>query len=138
MSVQRIYHPYHKWEEYHHGMWVKIHGNKRDEYLKNAIEFTCDAGLYGQYMMKAVNDWPISCEQNLTCPSINKQAWIGQAACCIAIGCPEDIVREAWRMLSKEQQEEANKKADEAFVKWESKHIKNTGRQLWLDLVWTL
>jgi len=36
----------------------------------------------------------------------------------LAIQCPEYIVRQAWGMLSQEQQEKANQKADQAISAW--------------------
>jgi uncharacterized protein YjbJ (UPF0337 family) len=40
----------------------------------------------------------------------------------LAIGCPEDIVREAWGMLTDEQRTKANAKAHEAIKQWETEH----------------
>ena len=124
IEIKQIYHHYEEWEEYRYGMWRIILGAKRKEFLEQTIKFIGNTELYGSYMLKVVDMWPISCEQNLTCPGINKQAWIGQAACCIALGCPEDITREAWRYLSKKQQDQANEKADIAIKTWEEKYLK--------------
>jgi hypothetical protein len=67
------------------------------------------------------DEWPASCEHNLTKPG-DKRAWIGHAAVAMAIKCPEDIVREAWGDLTDEQRERANAKASEAIAYWKSKH----------------
>jgi len=120
--MKQIYHHYSEWEEHKYGMWRNVHGSKREELLEAAIQFTGDAELYGEWMLKVIEEWPISCEQNLTCSSINRQAWIGHAACCLATDCPEDITRWAWGFLSEEQQDKANAKADEAILKWEQEH----------------
>ena len=69
-------------------------------------------------MMKAVNDWPISCEVNLTASSINQRAWLGHAGCCIAAGSPEDCTRLGWHMLTEEEQDKANAAADRAIEEW--------------------
>jgi len=119
----RIYHHYIYWEEHHAGMWRHISGKRAEEYLQRAISFTGDAELYGSYMMKVIDQWPKSCEQNLTCPSMNRQAWIGHAACCIAIGCPEEITRLAWHHLTQKQQDDANVKADEAIAEWQNRNL---------------
>jgi hypothetical protein len=121
-GLSQIFHNYNDWEEFHAGMWRHVGGSERLEYLNKAIEFTGDAELYGSWMMRVVDEWPISCEQNLTCSSLNRQAWIGHAACCLAIGCPEDITRAAWRFLSQKQQDEANAMADKAIAEWERRH----------------
>jgi hypothetical protein len=55
----------------------------------------------------------------LTDISQNRRAWIGHAACCMAIKCPEYITRSAWGYLTKEQQDLANAEADRAIAWWE-------------------
>jgi hypothetical protein len=105
-------------------MWRKVSANEEPEYLKKAIAFTGNHKLYGSYMMKVIQSWPISCEQNLTDLSINRRAWVGHAACCLAINCPEYITRQAWAFLNKEQQDLANNEADRAIEKWERNNIK--------------
>lgn len=119
LQMKRIYHPYNLWEEYHAGMWNDIETDKEEEMLNKAIRFTGDHELYGSWMLKVIEQWKYSCEHNLSCVSMNRQAWIGHAACCLAIGCPEHITRRAWHCLSTEQQYKANMKADEAILKWE-------------------
>ena len=129
MKIKRIYHRYDKLEEFHAGLWKIIHGDERQLLLEKAIKFTGDADLYGEYMMRVLDDWPISCEHNLSCQDMNRQAWIGHAATCIATGCPEDITRIAWHSLSKEQQDKANAKADQAIMKWERIYAEKAGRK---------
>jgi len=116
-KIERIFHPYWDWEEIDSNMWGTV--EDKAKYLEAAIEFTGDAELYGSWMIKVVKSWKYSCEHNLSHKSQNRQAWIGHAACAMALGCPEDIVRKAWWHLTKEQQDEANKKADEAIALWE-------------------
>lgn len=124
MNNKQIFHPYYKWEEYKAGMWKRIHGEKRNQLLLKAIKFMGNHKLYGSYMIKVLKLWPFSCEHNLSYKNLNRQAWIGHAACCIAIGCPEDITREAWHFLLKKQRDAANKEADKAIQKWEKKQMK--------------
>lgn len=120
-KIEQIYHHYTKWEG--SGMWQVFHGEKRKELLKKAIVFTKNTKLYGKYMMKVIEKWPYFCEQNLTCKNINRQAWIGHAACYLALQCPEDITREAWHSLTKTEQDDANLEADKAIGKWEKMYL---------------
>ena len=99
-KFKRVYHPYHLWEEYHAGMWIVTAGEKRKEHAKASADLMRDPEAFFQAMMKAVNDWPISCEVNLTASSINQRAWLGHAGCCIAAGSPEDCTRLGWHMLT--------------------------------------
>ena len=74
-------------------------------------------------MLKVIEKWPYSCEHNLTDTSQNRKAWIGHAACALALGCPEDITRAAWAKLSDDQQNKANQKAQDAINIWVEKHL---------------
>lgn len=121
-KFKRIWHPYWAWEEYAAGMWRRFHGLEREQFFKQAVEFTGDPDLYGLWMLKVTEAWPISCEHNLTDYGMNRRAWIGHAACCLAINCPEDITRLAWKCLTDDQRTKANRKADEAIYAWERKH----------------
>jgi hypothetical protein len=55
----------------------------------------------------------------LTDLSINRKAWIGHAACAMAMKIPEDVIREAWGHLTDEQRRLANAQADDAIATWE-------------------
>jgi hypothetical protein len=114
-----VWHPWWKWEEVRHNMWGDV--SRRKTWLQIAISFTGDAELYGEWMRKVVEQWHHSCEHNLT-KAGDKRPWIGHAAVALAIGCPEDIVREAWGHLSEDQQMKANSKAAEAIEYWRSKN----------------
>lgn len=110
-----IWHPWWMLEEVKHNMWGDV--SRKKTWLQIAIAFTGDHELYGEWMRKVADKWKHSCEHNLTKPG-DKRPWIGHAAVALAIGCPEDIVREAWGHLSEEQQEKANAKAAEAIEYW--------------------
>jgi hypothetical protein len=119
MSLNEIWHPFWLWEEVKFNMWGNVDSKK--EWLHKAIEFTGDHVLYGSWMIIVASQWKYSCEHNLTKLDTNRKAWIGHAAVALAIQCPEDIVREAWGYLTEEQQDLANKKAQEAIEYWEKK-----------------
>lgn len=114
-----VWHPWWKLEEVTHNMWGDV--SRRKTWLQMAIAFTGDAELYGEWMRRVADEWLNSCEHNLTKPG-DKRPWIGHAAVAMAIGCPEDIVREAWGHLSEQQQIAANRKADEAISYWRAKN----------------
>lgn len=126
--MKRIFHHYEMWEDFQAGMWGSVHGSEKVEMLRKAIEFTGDAELYGSFMKRVIVEWPYTCEHNLTDLNQNRKAWIGHAATCLAIGCPEDITRLAWSQLTQQQQDDANQKAEEAINEWVALHeAKNTG-----------
>ncbi len=121
---KRIYHPFQLWEEIPANMWGDV--TNRKEHLARAIEFTGNYKLYGEYMRRVASEWKFSCENALTDETLNKRAWIGHAACAMAIGCPEDITRKAWSKLTDEQRLLANKEATRAIRSWENAQIENT------------
>ena len=119
--MKRIHHPYWKWEDAKAGMWRTVIGKEAEEYLEKAIDFMGNADMYGYWMLQVIEQWPNACEHNLTCDSMNRQAWIGHAACCLSFGCPEEITRLAWHRLTDEQRGAANAKADIAIALWETR-----------------
>ena len=102
-------------------MYNNLPVETENELLYKAINFMRNTNEFGEYMLEVINKWTIACEQNLTNTSINRIAWIGQAACCLAIGCPEHITRKAWHYLEYETQRTADKKAEYAIKLWEIK-----------------
>jgi hypothetical protein len=122
-KFKRVYHPVSKWEELKHNMWGDVKDKKK--FFKMALDFTSDHKLYGSYMIKVANEWQYSCENALTDYRLNRRAWIGHAACALAIGCPEDITREAWSKLTDEQRLLANKEADRAIAHWEHSYAQS-------------
>ena len=118
-AAGEIWHPFNELEEAKSNMWGSV--SSRATWREIAILFTGNHELYGEWMMKVIDSWPKSCEHNLT-KGGDKRPWIGHAAVALAINCPEDIVREAWGYLSAEQQELANKKAEQAIEAWRNKN----------------
>ncbi len=55
-------------------MWGRV--SNRSEFIKKAIEFTGNYKLYGSFMDRVVNEWPVSCENALTDYYMNRKAWI--------------------------------------------------------------
>jgi hypothetical protein len=128
----RKWHPFWNWEDV--GMWRSVGHAERKPFLDKAIIFTGDAEKYGASMLEVIDHFPVACEHNLTDVHQNRLAWIGHAACYLAFECPEDIVRQAWGMLSEEQRSRANAKAQFAVNKWEAEHHEKQNSQLCLDL----
>lgn len=104
-------------------MWGKV--NDRKKFYDKAISFTGDHKVYGSFMQRVIRECPISCENALTDYYMNRKAWIGHAACALALNCPEDITRQAWKELTNEQQYLANKEASRAISSWENMYIES-------------
>lgn len=116
MCMKKVWVRCELWEEMQYNMWGTVENRK--EYLSKAIEFTGNHNLYGKYMNMVVDNWPNSCLNALTDDKLNQKAWIGHAACALAIQCPEYITREAWGYLTNVQREMANIQAKRAIERW--------------------
>lgn len=119
--TRQVWHPWYEWEEVAHNMWGTV--PDRDAMLERAVRFTGDHALYGSFMRRVVVEWPISCENAFTDPHLGHRSWVGHAACALAFGCPEDIVRKAWGILTDEQKLLANKEADGAIRAWRDHRV---------------
>jgi hypothetical protein len=115
--VIQAYLPYHLWEDWSAGMWRDTEA--RGESVKQALALMTDTPRFGGSMLAVVTHWPNACLQCLSNPSLNRRAWLGQAACCFAIGVSEDVTRLAWHKLTERQQARANDRADRAILIWE-------------------
>lgn len=126
--MKRIYHHYTKWEDWQSGMYRAIPKEEEKQYLQWAIEFITDTEKFGKWMMIVIDKYKYACEHNLTDRHTNNRAWIGQCAVHMATNCPEYITRLAWGYLTKEQQTQANAKADKAIKEWHKRHENKTAR----------
>ena len=125
MKLERVWLPIDQWEEVPANMWGEV-ANKR-LYLQRAVIFTGNHRLYGRYMQRVTREWPNSCVNALTDYNLNRRAWIGHAACALALRCPEDITRQAWGLLTDEQRTLANRQADRAICAWEMRYRQSLG-----------
>lgn len=126
--MKRVYYPFYLWEEYKSGMWRIMSSNERFNFAKQAAGLMSEPQTFKECMQKALADWPISCEMNLSARCMNRRAWLGHAGCCIGVGSPEEATREGWHMLTEEEQIEANRVADEVIAEWEVAYAKTLSR----------
>lgn len=114
----RVYHTYDKWECHKAGFYAS---RKKDitkeqgeqmyaDFLSDSVKFM-DAGL------SVISEWKYSCEHYLTNSSMNRIAWIGQAAMCYATGIPS-VYCSGFNLLTEEQKDEANNVALVILNKW--------------------
>lgn len=123
MKIKRVFHHYKLMEEYSSPMWKVISLEQRKEKLEASAMLMIDAPSFEVACLRVVNEWPCSCEANLSATVINHQAWIGHAACALNHGAPEDLTRLGWRTLTQGQQDRANAAADVAIKAWREQYI---------------
>lgn len=127
----RIYHPWHKWEDYRAGFYDNCTGETKQQKEFLVVEMFSNQKETTRCMFWIVNNWKYSCEHNLTNSSMNKIAYIGQAACCYYGNIPSTITMSMWSKLPKNVQESANSIAEKALNHW---IINNKNIQLCLNI----
>lgn len=104
----RIFHTFDKWEAVKAGFFAPgIKNRAKDECEAEYAAFLGDLDAFGAGIEKVFKEWPNSCEHNLTNSSMNRIAWLGQAAACAAKGLPSTF-RGGFALLPQHKQEEAN------------------------------
>lgn len=116
---ERIYHHFGNLEEYHAGMWRIVRGEDRKGYIFAAADLMRDPPRFKAAMARALEEWPNSCEHNLTAENVNRIAWLGHAGCCIGANSPEEATRAGWHTLNRAEQDEANRVAAEVLEIWD-------------------
>lgn len=117
---QKYYH-YSLWEDFKNGMYDEDKEGRKER-IEIAIKCLTDHDICYQQMTRVVNEWKYATEQNLTNPSMNHRAFLGQSACSIYGNVHEDETREAWGYMTQQQRYDANKIADRVFLEWQQKY----------------
>jgi hypothetical protein len=115
--MERIFHHYNKWEDYHAGMYDECKEGRAERVIK-AAEILGTPDICRKAMEKVVAEWKIATEYNFSNAEINRKAWLGQAACSCYAGIHEDETREAWGIMTESQRIEANSIASDIIKKW--------------------
>lgn len=118
MKIKRIYHTYDKWECYPAGFYE----NSKEGMTKNQCEsayaeLLSDLSKFELALNRVITEWKNSCEHYLSNESMNRIAWLGQAALCIEKGIPS-CFRTGYFLLTKDQQQKADELALKYLNKW--------------------
>ncbi len=118
--MTRVYYPYTECEEFANGggMWRQVTGHARDAYVQAAAGLMAEPDVFERAMIRALDEWPKSCETNLTGQGNNQRAWLGHAGCYLAVESPEELTRLGWHQLDAVQQLAANAAADRVIAEW--------------------
>jgi hypothetical protein len=126
--VTRIYYPHTAREEFQGsgGMWHIVHGMfYQEQFSRAAADLISKPNAFRTAMLRALTEWPNSCEMAFTTDGNNQRAWLGHAGCFLATGSPEECTRLGWHRLNDRQQYAANAAADDVIEVWcESYHGK--------------
>lgn len=113
----RIFHTYDKWECHKAGFYKSTKDGWSHEECENEFKrVLSNQDLFAEILNKLIVDWKFSCEHYLTNKSMNRIAWLGQAAVCYHSGVPSRY-SSAWFDID----EETRKKADETALRYLNK-----------------
>lgn len=125
--MERVYYHFKKWEDYKYGFYSNCNGDERELKIQSVIELFTSKSLTECYMRKAIELWNISMDQNLSNKSINRVAYLGQAACCVYNNVPNLVTMEAWKRLTNEDRYRSDLIAIKLIKEWEvNRKLKNT------------
>jgi ParB-like chromosome segregation protein Spo0J len=115
---ERIFHTYDKWECHKAGFYAsKKEGMTSEQCKQSYADFLSDDLLFRQYLLIVITEWKYSCEHYLTNKSMNRIAWLGQAAMCAYNGVPS-VFCSGFNLLSEEEKNIANHTALEFLNMW--------------------
>lgn len=115
--MERIYHPWTKWECYKAGFYATTCQYPADEARRLYAEFLRDTQRFIGALDRVIKEWPMSCEQFLSNENINRIAWLGQASMCIDTGIPSKY-RGGFNLLIDDERKLANETAAYYLRAW--------------------
>jgi len=127
--INPIYKPFWEWECFQNGMYENI---VLRENIENAKKLLCNKNEFKKYCLCVLDEWSNSVNHHLSQKTINKQAYLGQAACCYKYKCTEREVRVAWSEVGDVERYKANEVADIVIKEYERRYIelhKRGGKQ---------
>jgi hypothetical protein len=92
--------------------------------VKAAYDILTSPVILEDAMRYVATYWIYSSEHNLTNKQRNRQAWLGQAACCWLVHATENSTKQAWSRMTDQQRDVANKVADKIISEWENEYAK--------------
>jgi len=118
----RVFHTYDKWECQNIGFYKKTppDGMTKDECRQVYVDVLTNIPKFEESLNYIINNWKYSCEHYLTNFAMNRIAYLGQAAVCLATGVPSEF-RSGYFLLTESQQLEADKSA----LKFLNKYLKS-------------
>ena len=115
---ERVFHTYDKWECHKAGFYATfITGLTKDQAEQKYANFLSDDQKFRNALSGVVTEWTNSCEHYLTNRSMNRIAYLGQAAACYSEGLPAKY-RGGFFKMTEEQQNRANITALEYLNLW--------------------
>lgn len=120
--MNRIFHPWDKWEDYRHNFYGGVHDYDKDDTLNLYAGLLRDTKKFEAALQVIIRDWPYSCEHNLTNESMNRIAYLGQASCALIYNVPHNISMGGYNLLTPDEQKSADAMAKKYLDLWIERH----------------
>jgi hypothetical protein len=118
----RIFHTFDKWEAVNYNFFGTGHKTMTKIQCEHAYKnLLTNEEDFRSALAHIIENWKYSCEHNLTNKSMNRIAWLGQAALAYRHQIPS-IYCSGFRLLDERQQERANEIALEYLNEWLKKN----------------
>jgi len=122
----RIFHTFEKWECHKAGFYAGKKDGLTAEQCETAYrDFLSDDDKFKDGLRGVLGNWKHSCEHYLTNKSMNRIAWLGQAAMCYSTGVPSKFCA-GFNLLTPQQQDRANEIALEYLNEWLTSNGRDT------------
>lgn len=123
IRVERMYRTWDQWECYPAGFYETRPpaGMTPVECEATYRDLLRDLPAFRAALARVLAEWPRSCEHYLSNENMNRIAWLGQAALCIARGIPS-CFRGGFNLLTADEQAAANDAALDALNTWLAQH----------------
>jgi hypothetical protein len=111
---------YYKWEDYINGMYDPPLNKEKD--FDKALNIFNNTEYFKCCCLKVVNEWVISCDENLSNKNMNRVAWIGQSALNIKDNIKEVTTKKVWKGLKPDLKNILNNIAINAIKDYERRN----------------
>src|SRR5271169_1702378 len=99
--MKRIFHPWYVWEDYKSNFYGGVCADfDKDNTLELYASLLKDIPRFESALKIITKDWVHSCEHNLTHESMNRIAYLGQAACALVYKVPHTMSMAGYNLLN--------------------------------------
>jgi len=120
--MKRIFHPWHKWEDYRHNFYGGVVEDfQKDNTLELYASLLRDPVQFEEALKVITSEWKYSCEHNLSNESMNRIAYLGQAACALVYKVPHHLSMSGYNLLTDSEKIAADQMAKKYLDLWLSK-----------------
>lgn len=126
--MNRVVHPWHKWECYRDGFY-NDNTLTKEENEKLYMSYFDNTKKFERDMRKITRKWKHSCEHFLLNPTINRVAWIGQACVYVDRGVPRKY-KYSYNMLSTEVKNRNNEAAKRFINEFQAQYTDKLHQQV--------